>query len=241
MLRRCRPGSAFARARRLRRGFRAGRLRHGLVGFAAASGCSRLRHGLGGLRPAFAAFARLSRLRRLRGWLRPSVASAWRQCRPDPRHSCVGPGMTASTASTASVAATGRSRTTLLAGLPPSSKPLNAAWRTIPSRVQPPSSARITISGLTQTTRQLAAPAPLVVLRRRRIERRVLDLQPGEPLTQRLARLRVEARADLAGEVELLLLAVALVVADHERAEVLRARPRPASSRRRRAPAPAGP
>src|SRR6478752_9284973 len=58
-------------------------------------------------------------------------------------------GASASAALTAVVVATASSRATV-DGSRPASTPLNAAWRTIPSRDQPPSSARITSSGLTQ-------------------------------------------------------------------------------------------
>ena len=57
----------------------------------------------------------------------------------------------------ASAVATADSRTTLV-GSRSSSKPLNAAWRTIPSRDQPPSSARITISGFTHRTSRSSPP-----------------------------------------------------------------------------------
>ncbi len=63
-----------------------------------------------------------------------------------------GSGTAASAASTAAEVAMACSRTTSVGGLPPSSRPLKAAWRTMPSRVQPPSSARITSSGRVQTT-----------------------------------------------------------------------------------------
>src|SRR6478752_3710107 len=58
-------------------------------------------------------------------------------------------GASASAALTAVVVATASSRATV-DGSRPASTPLNAAWRTIPSRDHPPSSARITSSGLTQ-------------------------------------------------------------------------------------------
>ena len=61
--------------------------------------------------------------------------------------------MSSSACAAASSEETACSRVTA-SGSWPSSMPLNAVWRTIPSRVQPPISARITSSGRTHVTRR---------------------------------------------------------------------------------------
>ena len=66
-------------------------------------------------------------------------------------------GASASAARTAVVVATAVSRATV-DGSRPASTPLNADWRTIPSRDQPPSSARITSSGRTQVMPRRSPP-----------------------------------------------------------------------------------
>ena len=66
---------------------------------------------------------------------------------------------------------------------------------------------------------QIPAPAPPVVLRRRGVEGRCIRPEIVEPLPEHRPGAPAEARPDLAGKPEVL----ALVHADHERAELLRA------------------
>ena len=104
-------------------------------------------------------------------------------------------------------------------GSRPASRPLNEPCRTFPSRDQPPSAARITSSGRTQRTPARSPPQrPLVVRRRRRVERGRIGLQRLQRLTEPPPRPRVEAGADLAGEPQPL----AFVHPDHERPELRR-------------------
>ena len=89
-----------------------------------------------------------------------------------------------------------------------SRRPTSRGWRSLPCTVHSMKATCTTISGRTQCARRRGRP---VALR----ERRRGDLERVEPRAQVEQQLRVEARADLAGEHEV----VALEVADEQRAQ----------------------